>query len=237
MLEIKSFISLSLVDWDKKLSAVLFLPGCNMRCPFCYNAELVLRPEKLEAVPFDKIQNYLEKSRGWIEGVVLLGGEPTLHKELPDLCRKLKKLELLVKLDTNGTNPAMIRKLIGEGLVDYVALDVKAPLSEKKYSRVAGVNVAGFLDKIEETIDMLLADNVNYEFRTTLVPTLHTVEDTMDIGKRIKGCKKYVLQQYRVYGETIDPEFQKLKPFTINEMEKFLSVAKKWVPNTMLRGV
>jgi len=234
-MKIKGFIGVSLIDWDGKVSSVIFLPSCNLRCPFCYNTKLVLQSSQMPTVPLEKILNYLKKNRGWIDGVVITGGEPTIHKDLPTLCQEIKKLDFLLKLDTNGTNPKMIRTLIDKGLIDYVAMDVKAPFTEEKYSKASGANTTALLVKIEQTTQTLLEGGIDYEFRTTLVPTLHTKSDIREICEKIKCCKKYVLQNFRADVETIDPSFQKLKPFLNAEIESFFHAAKKLIPNTKLR--
>jgi len=235
-MEIKGFINLSLVDWDGKISSVVFLAGCNLRCPFCYNVNLVLHPEKLPTIPFEQIEDRLKKSRGWVDGVVITGGEPTIHSDLPELCQKIKKLGFLVKLDTNGTNPVMMKELINRKLVDYVAMDIKAPLTKEKHSRVCGVNMENLLEKIEKTIDILLEDGVEYEFRTTMILGLHDERDIEEICQRIRGCRRYVIQNYKGDVETIDAKFKNLKPFSEEEMKAFFTTAKKIIPNTMLRG-
>jgi len=234
-MEIKGFIGVSLVDWDRKVSSVIFLPGCNMRCPFCYNTKLVLQSNQMPTVPLEKIWNYLKKNRGWIDGVVITGGEPTIHEDLFTLFQEIKKLDFLVKLDTNGTNPKMIGELIDKELIDYIAMDVKAPFTEEKYSKASGVNTAAFLAKIKQTTQTLLEGRIDYEFRTTLVPTLHTKSDIREICEKIKGCKKYVLQNFRADTETIDPSFRKLKPFSKAEIESSFQTAKNLIPNTILR--
>jgi pyruvate formate lyase activating enzyme len=234
-MDVKGFIGISLVDWDGKDSSVLFLPNCNFRCPFCYNTKLVLQPKQIPSVSFDRIWKYLQKNTQWIDGVVITGGEPTLHEDLPTFCQEIKKLGLSVKLDTNGTNPPMIRSLISKSLVDYVAMDLKAPLTEEKYARAAGVSMASWLPKIEESVEILLGDKVDYEFRTTLVPTIHRTVDIEAICKKIKGCRKYVLQNFRANVETINPSFEKLNAFLNEEVDVFFQVAKKIVPNTVLR--
>jgi pyruvate formate lyase activating enzyme len=233
--EIKNFVPLSCVDWDGKVSAVVFLPNCNFRCPFCYNTALVLNPEKLETKPFEEIQQHLRKNKGWLDGIVITGGEPTINEMLHNLCEKIKKLGLGVKLDTNGTNPAMVERLVEEELVDYVALDVKAPLNVAAYSKASGVNAENLLAKVEKTIQILLDGLVDYEFRTTLVPTIHGEEDVEQICGKIKGCKKYVLQNFLGDVETLDPKLRIVKPFSTAEMERFLELAKKKVPNTLQR--
>jgi len=235
-MEIKGFVGVSLSDWDGKVSSVIFLPSCNMRCPFCYNKSLILHPEKMPTITNQQIENYLETNRKWIDGVVLTGGEPTLHRDLSVLCKKIKKMGFKVKVDTNGTNPAMINGLIENQLVDHVALDVKAPLTKEKYSEVSGVNANSFLQKIRETIHILLSDAVEYEFRTTVVPALHHSKDIEKICQTIKGCKKYSLQNFKSDTETLNPKYQNLKPFSKKQMNTFLQVAKKIVSKTTLRG-
>jgi pyruvate formate lyase activating enzyme len=236
-MDVKGFIDVSFVDWDGKISAVMFLPNCNFRCPFCHNLNLVLNPENLETIPFEHIQSQLETQRGWIDGVCITGGEPTLHSNLPELCSRLKQMGFLVKLDTNGTNPAMLKELVNKGLIDYVAMDIKAPLTVEKYSRASGVKAEKLLEKVKESIECLLESSMDYEFRTTVVPTLHEVEDIRQICRSLAGCRKYVLQKFDVSlgKETLNPEFMKLKPFTDEEMQKFLDEAQKLISNTKLR--
>jgi pyruvate formate lyase activating enzyme len=234
-MEIKGFIDISLVDWDGEISSVIFLAGCNLRCPFCYNVNLVLHPEKLPTIPFEHIEDRLKKSRGWVDGVVILGGEPTIHSDLLGLCEKIKEMGFLVKLDTNGTNPVMVKELIDKRLVDYIAMDIKAPLTVEKYSKVCGVNVENLIGKIEETTDLLLMDEVECEFRTTVVSSLHDERDIEEICQRIKGCRKYVIQNYKGDVETVDPKFNG-QPFSEEKMRMFLTTAKKIIPNTTLRG-
>ena len=234
-MEIKGFIDVSLSDWDSRVSSVIFLPGCNFRCPFCYNTKLVLQPETMPTTTLLQVEDYLEGNRKWIDGVVITGGEPTIHNDLPSLCQKLKKIKFSVKVDTNGTNPAMIRKLVDGQLIDYVALDIKAPLTEQEYSRATGIKTAAFIGQTRETIQYLLENHVDYEFRTTLVPTLHQTESIDKICQTIKGCKKYVLQNFKSEVDTIDPKFKTLQPFSAMQIEAFLQTAKKIVPNARLR--
>jgi pyruvate formate lyase activating enzyme len=235
-MEIKGFVGVSLSDWDGKVSSVIFLPHCNLRCPFCYNKNLVLHPEEMLTIPFVQVENYLEANQKWIDGVVITGGEPTLHKDLLLLCEKIKKADFDVKVDTNGTNPKMIGELIDKRLIDFVAMDVKAPLNKDEYSAACGLSVVPFLEKINETIKILLTDVVKYEFRTTVVPTLHRLEDVEGICQAIKGCEKYALQSFKSEVETINPKYQNLKPFSQAQMEGFLQTARKIVPNTVFRG-
>jgi len=216
--------------------SVIFLPGCNMRCPFCYNKSLVLEPDKMPAIPQEQIENYLETNRKWIDGVVITGGEPTLHRDLPFFCEKMKRMGFKVKVDTNGTNPAMISRLIGEQLIDYAALDVKALLTFEKYSEACGIDATPFLERISQTTQILLNSLIDYEFRTTLVPTLHQIEDIEKICQTIKGCKKYALQNFKSDAETLNPKYQDLKPFSKTQLDHFLQAAKRIIVNTILRG-
>lgn len=228
-MEIKGLINLSLVDWDGKLASVIFLPKCNFRCPFCYNSTLVLHPERVETISFERVKDYLKRRRDWIDGVCITGGEPMLHSDLPDLCSKLKETSFMVKVDTNGTNPMMVKELMDRGLIDYIAVDIKAPLTIEKYSKATGINAEKLLGKVKETIRILLKSKIDYEFRTTVVPKLHQEEDIREICEGIKGCRKYVLQKFDVsLGKTtIDPEFNNLKPFTDEEMKTFLTIAQE----------
>ena len=257
---IKGFIELSNVDWDRA-SAVLFLPGCNFRCPFCQNADLVLHPERLRTIPIDELEEALKSAvispmhvytqvyqdivpdtptpsmkqgRLGISGVVVTGGEPTIHRDLPELCAWLKDLGFPVKLDTNGTNPGMLEGLVGEGLVDYIAMDVKAPLDTQHYTRATGVDAGRFLPLVRRSINLIIETGIPHEFRTTLVPTIHAPGDVKQICQELRGCMKYVLQSFRP-GETIDPKFSNLKPFTVEELNSFLREARSVLPQAYLR--
>jgi pyruvate formate lyase activating enzyme len=236
-MDVKGFVPTSLVDWDGRISSVIFLPGCNFRCPWCYARDLVLEPEKLATITLEKLRKELEHRKRWIDGVVVCGGEPAMNEDLPELCAEIKKLGFPVKIDTNGTNPAMLSKLIKEKLVDYVAMDVKAPLNEEKYGKLNGGK--DLLDKVKESIKILMTSGVEYEFRTTLVPGLHSVEDVEEIAFYIKGAKKYALQNFVVpheKGKLIDEKFSSTTPFDGTQMKEFRDAAKKFVDNIVLRG-
>ena len=233
--EIKTLVPLSCVDWDGKTSAVAFLPRCNFRCPFCHNATLVLAPETLRTEPFEGVKRQLRRHKDWLDGVVITGGEPTINQGLPELCGEIKALGLGVKLDTNGSNLGMLQRLVEDGLVDYVAMDVKAPLTAEAYSRATGVNASTFVFEVERTVHFLLGGSVDYELRTTLVPTIHEEKDVEQICSRLVGCKKYVLQNFIGDVETLDPRLKGVKPFQEAEMARFVQLARKTVPNTLSR--
>ncbi len=210
----------TLIDYPGRVACTVFLIGCNFRCPFCYSSELVL-PEKIKLQPriYEKdFFKFLKERRGLLDGVTVCGGEPTINKDLPQFCKKIKKLGYFVKLDTNGSNPQMLKKLIDEKLIDYVAMDIKAP--EEKYNKSAGVKVD--IKKIQKSIDVLKEGKVDYEFRSTILPRLHTKEDVINMAKWIKGTKKYYLQNFRAE-KTVDPKFEKIKPFS----KEFLLEIKK----------
>jgi len=224
-LELKGFIDLSLTDWDGKATCVVFTPGCPFRCPYCYNRDLVLEPDKLASLPLEKVLSFLRENGWGLDGVVITGGEPTIWPDLPELCSAFKEEGLLVKLDTNGTNPGMLEELVSSGLVDYVAMDVKAPLTPEKYSLACGVRAEPFLPKIRRSIEVLMSSDVDYEFRTTVVPTIHVPGDVKAICEAIRGCRRYVVQAFKPLGPTIDPRFTNMKAFSEAELKAFFKEA------------
>ena len=222
-MEIGGLQKTTLIDYPGRLAATVFIIGCDFRCPFCYSPELVL-PEKIKNQPriLEKdFFDFLKERKGLLEGVVICGGEPTIHQKLPDFCKKIKKLGYLVKLDTNGSNPRMLKDLIDDKLIDYVAMDIKAP--KAKYSEAAGVKVN--IKKIEESIDILKEGKIDYEFRSTVVPTILEKEDILKIAQWIGPAKKYYLQNFRPE-KTINPKFEKIKPYPqeyLLEIQKVIS--------------
>ncbi len=194
-MDIGGFQKLSMIDYPGKLSSVIFTMGCNFRCPFCHNMDLVER--KLPSIPEQDILSYLEKSKDLIEGVVITGGEPTIQKDLADFIKKLKNKGLYVKLDTNGTNPSVIEKLIKEGLVDFISMDVKAPLEKDKYSSCSGVNLSeNMINSIKKSIELISSSGIEHEFRTTFVPKIMDEEDVLKIAESLPKNSKYVIQQF-----------------------------------------
>ena len=192
-MKIHGFNKSTLLDYPKHLAATLFVGSCNMRCPFCHNASLVLRPNTQAIIPEGEILSYLKKRKNILEGVCITGGEPTLYPDLPVFINKIKEMGFKVKLDTNGTNPAMIKELIDKNQIDYVAMDIKNSLD--KYIFTAG-NKDISLDKIKESVSLLLSGVVEYEFRTTIVNELHNEDDIKSIGDWIRGARAYYLQSY-----------------------------------------
>lgn len=207
---IKGFIASSLIDWPGKLSAVVFLGGCGFRCPACHNSRLVLEPESLPDYPLDRILSNLRAHRGWIDGVTVTGGEPTARKDLPSFLRTLRKSGVRIKLDTNGSNPSMLKDLIGRRLIDAVYMDVKAPLNMKDYSRVAGVPVD--IRNIKRSIEILKNSNLEVVFRTTAIAGLVEEPQLREIRETLGHERPFVLQFFR-NSSTLDPEFSKVEEF------------------------
>ena len=203
----------TLIDFQDKVSCIIFLAGCNLRCPWCYSAELVL-PMKIARQPRiseQEIFEFLRSRKGLLDGVVLCGGEPTINKDLPQFIEKIKNLGFLVKLDTNGSNPEMLKDLVARKLIDYVAMDIKIAPESPVYKNlmIEGITI----DKIKESVEFLKKGNVGFEFRTTTVNTVHTKEDFIKIANWIGGENvTYYLQNF-VPTKTIDPEFEKITPF------------------------
>lgn len=238
-MNIKGFISNSLIDWDGHFCAVLFVDGCNFRCPWCHNAPLVLLPENLENLKIENIMAELKELGKVLEAVCITGGEPSLWPDLKNLCKKLKKLGLKIKVDTNGINPPPILIMIDKKIIDYVAVDIKAPLSQIKYSQAIGRNVEEYeLSNIASLCQYIMKSNIDYEFRTTIVPAIHTPKDIEQICKYlIKGAKKYVIQNFRPCDTLINPKFKELKPFTLSEFEAFVKAAEPYVQTVKFRNI
>ena len=235
-LVIKGFIQNSLLDWDGKIVSTLYTPYCNFRCPYCQNAGLVLEPEQLETIPFEVIGDYLKKNKEWVDGICLTGGEPCIFKDLPEFIRKIRDIGVMVKFDTNGTFPKMLKRLIDEKLVEYLALDIKGPLEEEAYGRSIGVENKYVLERVKKSIKIIMNSGIDYELRTTIVPTLHTEEDIEKIAKFIKGAKKYALQNFSAQGEILDPKFKEIKPYHIETLNKMQDLVSPYVDKCVVRG-
>ena len=228
-MKIKGLQKLTLLDFPARLAATVFLGGCNMRCPFCHNASLVVR-DGGENISAEQLFSFLESRRGKLTGVCITGGEPTLYPELPTFINKIRALGFAIKLDTNGTNPDMLASLIDGGLVDYVAMDIKS--SRFGYPIASGIPDID-ISKIARSVDILLSGSVDYEFRTTLVRELHTLSDMEDIGKWISGAKRYFLQSFKDSGDLISDGFSALDTKSLAE---FLEAVRAYVPNAQTRG-
>lgn len=185
---------MSLVDYDGLVASTIFTGGCNFKCGFCHNSALVIGANNLVTIPEEEVLSYLSKRVGVIDGVCVSGGEPTLQRDLPEFLEKVKKLNLKVKLDTNGTRPDLIKSFKENGLVDYFAMDIKN--DKKNYAKIIGFDSYNTL-KVEQSIEYFLTSDADYEFRTTLISEYHSVENIKAIAEWIKGAKKYFLQKFR----------------------------------------
>ena len=221
---------LTLIDYPNKMACIIFTVGCNFKCPFCHNASLVNGTE--DYIDEECVLDFLKKRKGILEGVVITGGEPLLNGDIADFLDKIKQIGYPVKLDTNGTNPKLLKELVNKKLVDYVAMDIKN--SFENYISATG-NVKLNLEAINESIDFLLEGAVDYEFRTTVVKGIHTTQDIVSIAKRIKNANKYFLQQYKPSDENLSPDG--LSEFSKEEMNALLLEASKYNSNVNLRGL
>jgi pyruvate formate lyase activating enzyme len=219
-IEIKGFLETSFVDWPGKICSVLFLPYCNFRCPYCHNHPLAFHPEQYLTIPLEEILARLRGFEGWIDGVCLTGGEPTLHADLPFLIREIRRRGFLVKLDTNGSNPAMLENLIDAREIDFVSMDVKAPLDPFSYHRLTGLSID--IKVIWRSIETLKRGEVEHEFRMTVVPGLHQKEDIQHLGSQLKAGKRFVLQNFNPENP-LDPSLKNILPYdpmVLKEMER-----------------
>lgn len=221
----------TLLDYPGKVAATVFLGGCNLRCPFCHNKDL-LGGDAPELMSGEELLAFLKRRQGILDGVCVTGGEPTLWpEEAADLMRRIKALGYLVKLDTNGCRPQVLKDLCAQGLVDYVAMDIKA--GRWHYAQVCGVD--GFrLASVEESAAWLMEGHVSYEFRTTTVRELHTADDFADIAAWIGGCERYFIQGFVDSGNVLKSGFSSYRRA---ELDVFLDIVKKTIPNAEIRGV
>lgn len=221
----------TLLDYPGHVAATLFTGGCNMRCPFCQNGGLVLEPEAQPRITEEEVLAFLRKRQGILEGVCITGGEPTLQPGLENFIRCVKELGYLVKLDTNGYRPQVLEHLLKQGLLDYVAMDIKA--SRKHYGNACGLPEVE-LSLIERSVELLKTSKVPGEFRTTVVKGIHTPEEFTAIGQWLQGDKAYFLQSYRDSDQVICPGFS---GFDRQQLEEMRRRAAEYVPLTELRGV
>lgn len=219
-MRIVGLMKTTLLDYPGKVASTIFTGGCNFRCPYCHNGDLVLNHTTMEPYSEEEIFSHLNKRKNILNGVCITGGEPTLQSELPEFIRKVKTLNLLVKLDTNGTNPAMLSSLLNEGLLDYVAMDIKH--CKSKYNDVACMNPLD-LQSIEDSVEILKNSSIDYEFRTTVTRELHKMEDFQEIGKWIEGSKAYYLQPYKESEQVISKIFTTYSAAEFDEIVNILN--------------
>ena len=224
--DIRGFIEVSFLDWAGTVCSIIFLPHCNFRCPYCHNPELVLTPAEVPRVYEADVFPKLRKQKGWIEGVVVTGGEPTLNPKLQALLQAIHNYGLKVKLDTNGSRPEVLRELVKRGLVDHLVMDVKAPLDKAKMDAVTGIDAP--IDKISESIEFLKSSGLPHQFRTTFCPVFLDYDDLLSIGEAVRGADVWTVQNFRP-GKTLDPSLSEAEPANSQEMRSFEPELKRFV--------
>ena len=231
MLKIGGLEKVSLLDYPGKVSSVLFTYGCNLRCPFCHNPELVIHPlGKDVKLKEDEVLDYLQERKGLIDAVVITGGEPLIYKDIDLFIEKIKKMGFLVKLDTNGFFPKELKELLKKDLLDYIAMDVK--WAEDSYVEFSKDKKA--VEKVKESIKIIMSSGIDYEFRATFVKGIHDIEDGEKITSMIPNAMKYYIQNFRS-GKTIDETLDTSNSFTEKELKEILRGAKKHIKSSYIR--
>jgi pyruvate formate lyase activating enzyme len=231
---LKGWVRTSLIDYPDHIATVLFTGGCNFRCPPYHNADLVLRPAEMPDLSLEEVWTFLSRRAGLVDGVVLTGGEPTLQSDLIPFLRQVREQCLDVKLDTNGYRPNVLAALLDGGLVDYVAMDVKAP--PEKYALLTGLAADGLdVTCLERSIALLQSSAPSYEFRTTVVPGLLDEDDVEEIARWIAGAERYALQQFRPL-HTLDPALETVAPYPVGRLQAMAQRAGRWVVQVIVRG-
>jgi pyruvate formate lyase activating enzyme len=229
---IKGLQKTTLLDFPGKLACTIFTAGCNFRCPFCHNSSLVVRVGEVDEIPMESFLSYISKRKGLLDGVAITGGEPLLNPDIDELMRRIRAEGLLIKLDTNGAYPDRLEALLDEGLVDYVAMDIKN--TKEKYALTAGLDESFDISIIERSIDVIMKKAPDYEFRTTVVRELHAPEDLVAISEWITDAKNYFLQKYVDSGDILAEGFS---AYSDGEMLDILGKVREKMPHTILRGV
>ncbi len=227
---IKGFLPVSMLDWERKLCAVVFMGGCSFRCPFCHNPDLVLSPERLEDISWEEIAAHLSEKRGWLDGVTVTGGEPTLHTDLGHLLSLIRSMGLEVKLDTNGYQPEAVKDLLAAGLVDFIAMDVKA--APERYAKAAGRLID--LRRINRSISTIIRSGLPHEFRCTVVPGFTDLRDLLQVAAWIDGAQSLTLQQFQP-SEALDPALRELRALPDETLHAWAKACCEVVP-TAVRG-
>ncbi|MGE3279134.1 MAG: anaerobic ribonucleoside-triphosphate reductase activating protein [Candidatus Altimarinota bacterium] len=222
---------LTLLDYPGKIAAIVFTQGCNFACGYCHNPTMIpVIDEQKPELHQKNILKFFRSRRGLLDGIVVSGGEPTLQKGLLDFLEKVKEMDFLIKLDTNGSNPEKLRQVIKRGLVDYLALDVKA--TKQKYRDLVKNDAA---NKVLETISLIKNSGVDYEFRSTILPHCHDEQDIREMGEMIKGCKRWYLQSFRAT-KTLLRSFQQQQSFTTYELQHLQVVAEQYAERVEVRS-
>ncbi|MBU1134914.1 MAG: anaerobic ribonucleoside-triphosphate reductase activating protein [Nanoarchaeota archaeon] len=227
---IKGFVKMSLIEYPGKTSSVIFLGGCNFRCPFCQNPDLIDDVNNIPTIPEEEVINYLKEKKKWIDGVCITGGEPTLEKNLAQFIKKIKSLGFLVKLDTNGSNPKILKELIDKKLLDFIAMDIKS--SPNRYSEASGVEID--IEKIKSSANLVRNSGLEYEFRSTVLPKLFSKNDAKSVGEWLKGSKIFFLQQFRAE-ITLDKSYEKEFTYSKEELKELQEIMKPYFDRVEIR--
>ncbi|MCF6157193.1 MAG: anaerobic ribonucleoside-triphosphate reductase activating protein [wastewater metagenome] len=230
---IKGFIENSLIEWEGKIVSIIFLPTCNLRCHYCHAPHLIQTPDELESIPFNVVIDKIRHNRGWVDGVVVSGGEPTSHRRLDVFIQVLKETGVAVRLDTNGTNPYVLRDLINRNLLDCVAMDIKAPLYKERYEQVSGVPCN--IEDVKESIRIIMGSDIEYEFRTTVCPSQLDGNDIENIAKIIQGAGRYILQSFKP-NHCLDTKMLGVMPYPVETLREFAKNASRYVNYCCVRG-
>lgn len=229
-MEINGFEKFSLVDYDTYVACTVFTKACNFRCPFCHNSKLVYQDKQLAIISEEEVFDYLEKRKKVIDAICITGGEPTLQPDLIDFIVKIKEKGFLVKLDTNGTKPDVLKELLDKKIVDFIAMDVKN--SQKKYAQTAGVDVCEIED-INKSIELIKNSSIQYEFRTTLIDEYHKKSDIVELSKWLANSKKFVFQHFKDNDECIS---RGLNEVSKEKAMEYADIMRKTIDNIILRG-
>ncbi|MCL2606961.1 MAG: anaerobic ribonucleoside-triphosphate reductase activating protein [Methanomassiliicoccaceae archaeon] len=232
-MKIAGFIKTTLLDWDGMVACTVYLAGCGLRCPYCHNREMVLNADTVDGIDEKDVLAYIEENSDFIDGVVVSGGEPLMNEDIEKFLKKIKALNVKVKIDTNGLFPEVLDDLIGAGLVDMVAMDVKSSLNER-YNAASGAIVD--LDIIRKSIELIIGSGVDHEFRTTAVPIYVKDDDIKNISMNIKGAKRYRIHQFR-NKVTMDDALSVLNPYPESKLINMAEIAKEYIKDVKIRGI
>ena len=228
-MNIAGLIKMTLLDYPEHIACTVFLQGCNFKCPFCYNSSLIVRDTD-SLIPLNDFLAFLDQRKNLLDGVAITGGEPLLNPDIVEFIKKIKDKGFKVKLDTNGSYPSMLQKLIDEQLVDYVAMDIKNTFEKYPLTTNCRVNI----DDIKQSISILINSSIDYEFRTTVVKQFHNIEDFKIIGENINGAKKYFLQSYQTKDSVLNKD---LTPLSKDELQSCLKTVSDYVSQCFIRGI
>jgi len=233
-MQIKGFIENSLLEWEGWISSVLFLPGCNLRCRYCHAAHLIIRPNQLESVPLEQVMACWNRQRGWIDGVVISGGEPTLHgDELVQLIRRIRTIPQKVLVQTNGTRPDWIETVLSQGLLDAIAMDLKAPLTSEDYRRVVQRDVD--TERVRASIRLIMESGIPHEFRITVVPTLIGEDELRRMAPALEGAQKVAIQNFKP-DLCLSKKLRSISPYMPEELDKFGEILSSCAKRCIIQG-